>query len=72
MGSDAGTPAPLSDLSPEFLKSVPDDPFSGKPLLYRRDDIGYVVYSVGATRADDGAAGPNESDLGLRVSARQR
>ncbi|MGH9312072.1 MAG: hypothetical protein ACRD1S_02625 [Vicinamibacterales bacterium] len=67
------TPASLSELSPEFLTSIPDDPFSEKPLIYRREQAGYVVYSVGANRADDGGAvGPNESDLGLRVSARQR
>jgi hypothetical protein len=30
------------------------DPFSGKPLIYRRTDKGFVLYSVGEDRKDDG------------------
>jgi hypothetical protein len=66
-------PAGLSELTPDFLKSVPEDPFSGKPLLYRQDITSYVVYSVGENRSDDhGSVEPEESDVGLRVSARKR
>jgi len=31
-----------------------DDPFSGGPLLYKRDGAGFVVYSVGENLTDDG------------------
>jgi hypothetical protein len=66
-------PAELSELTPGFMKSVPEDPFSGNPLLYRKDSTGYVVYSVGENRSDDhGSVDPEESDVGLRVSARKR
>ena len=68
-----GLPGALPELSPEFLTSIPEDPFSGRPLLYRRDETGYVVYSVGENRVDDnGAVEPEAADLGLRLSARQR
>jgi hypothetical protein len=30
------------------------DPFSGKPLVYRRSERGFVLYSIGMDRKDDG------------------
>jgi hypothetical protein len=47
-------PEGLDKLVPEFLKAVPTDPFDGQPLRYLRRPKGYVVYSVGANRQDDG------------------
>jgi hypothetical protein len=47
-------PEKLDDLVPEFLPSVPTDPFDGAPIRYRRLPSGYVVYSVGADGHDDG------------------
>ena len=44
----------LADLVPDYLSEVPQDPFSGKPLLYRRNAKGYVLYSVGLDGRDDG------------------
>jgi hypothetical protein len=42
---------------PEALDiSAPIDPFTGQPLKYRRDDMGYVVYSVGEDGKDDGGS----------------
>jgi hypothetical protein len=50
----AGQPPPTLDaLVPEFLSSVPQDPFDGKPLKYRVAADSYVVYSVDINRADD-------------------
>jgi hypothetical protein len=46
-------PENLEILVPEFLNEVPIDPWSGKPLLYRRTDEGCVVYSVGDNLQDD-------------------
>jgi len=46
-------PAGLSDLVPSILKSVPIDPYSGKPLIYRRLDKTEQLYSVGPDRDDD-------------------
>jgi hypothetical protein len=47
-------PAKLDDLKPQFLASIPIDPFDGQPLRYRPLAKGYVVYSVGYDRQDDG------------------
>lgn len=39
---------------PEALNDSTFDPFSGQPLKYRREEGGYVVYSVGDNGTDDG------------------
>jgi len=55
-------PAKLADLTaslPKLFKSIPIDPFSGKPMLYKKTATGFVVYSVGGwDRADNGAPNP--------------
>ncbi len=47
-------PKQLSDLVPAFLPAVPSDPFDGKPLRYKTLGKGYIVYSVGEDREDNG------------------
>jgi hypothetical protein len=47
-------PAKLTDLVPTFLPSVPQDPFDGQPLRFKPLEKGYVIYSVGPDRTDDG------------------
>jgi hypothetical protein len=47
-------PATLAALVPEFLPTVPMDPFTEKPLIYRTEPGGAVVYSVGAGGREDG------------------
>ncbi len=47
-------PAGLADLAPKYLAAVPGDVFSGKPLVYRPSDKGYLLYSVGANGKDEG------------------
>jgi len=37
-----------------LLNALPIDPFSDKPLVYRRTDDGFTLYSVGYNFADDG------------------
>ena len=34
--------------------TAPPDPFSGRPLVYRRQGAGYLLYSVGGNLTDDG------------------
>ena len=36
------------------MTAVPEDPFDGKPLRYRVTPQGFLVYSVGKDRQDDG------------------
>jgi hypothetical protein len=47
-------PDSLESLVPEQLPRVPLDPFSDKPLVYRRADDDFLLYSVGFNRFDDG------------------
>jgi len=47
-------PGKLGELIPEYLESVPADPFTGKSLFYRPTTNSYLLYSVGADRKDDG------------------
>jgi len=47
-------PENLDDLVPECIEAIPLDPFDGKPLRFKKQEKGYVVYSVGLNQADDG------------------
>lgn len=47
-------PESLESLVPVYLSTVPQDPYSGEPLVYRRTPDGYLLYSVGPNRTDDG------------------
>ena len=55
-------PAGLSALSPEYLKQIPEDTFAGKPLIYKHDGKGYLLYSVGANMKDDGGIEDEDAD----------
>jgi hypothetical protein len=46
-------PASLEALVPAILSSVPIDPFTDKPLIYRVVKDGYQLYSTGPDRDDD-------------------
>jgi len=37
-----------------YLREIPIDRFSGKPLVYRVAGVGFTIYSVGEDGADDG------------------
>jgi len=47
-------PENLEALVPGLLSEVPIDPFTGKPLIYRREGEGFIVYSLGSNEKDDG------------------
>jgi hypothetical protein len=47
-------PAALADLVPSYLTEIPEDPITGKPLLYRAASDAYMVYSLGPDGKDDG------------------
>jgi hypothetical protein len=71
---DKGTwPAAADDLAPDYLESVPLDPFDGNPIRYRRMDGGLVVYAVGPDETDDGGnldpgdASRPGTDIGVRL-----
>jgi hypothetical protein len=47
-------PATLAELTPEFLRELPVDPYTGKRLLYRREPGGAMIWSPGENLRDDG------------------
>ena len=49
-------PAALTELVPDYLPALPNDPFSNSSLVYRRTVDGYLLYSLGPNRQDDGGA----------------
>lgn len=57
-------PATLAELVPAFLEVVPTDPFDGQPLRFQKHPAsGYVIYSLGRDRRDDGGR-PEEKGSG--------
>jgi hypothetical protein len=57
-------PASLHELTPSFLPQLPPDPWTGKPFGYRprppdadaEDPRGYILYSFGEDRQDNGGS----------------
>ena len=65
-------PESLDQLAAEFTAELPNDPFTGKAMIYHHDDAGYRIYSVGDNLKDDGGtvlyrSVPN-ADWGIRVA----
>jgi hypothetical protein len=48
-------PPTLDALSPQYLPAALVDPYSGRSFAFKVEPDGYVVYSVGTNRSDDGA-----------------
>jgi len=49
-------PPRLDDLVPNYLNTIPVDPYRGQPLVYRRANDRYSLYAVGSDGNDDGGA----------------
>lgn len=47
-------PGEIGELIPDFMEAVPVDPFNGLPLSYKRLGRGFVIYSVGEDKKDNG------------------
>jgi hypothetical protein len=64
-------PEKLSELAPKYLSAVPGDLFSGKALIYKPSEKGYLCYSVGPNGKDDGGRwfddDPPGDDPGVRM-----
>lgn len=57
-------PQSLDNLVPAYMKIVPEDPFDGQSLRYRRMKTGFVVYSVNDDLSDNGGAEINTEKHG--------
>ena len=64
-------PGRLDDLAPKYLPQLPGDLFSGNPLIYRPDEAGYLLYSVGVNGIDEDGHwkddDPEGDDLRVRM-----
>jgi type II secretory pathway pseudopilin PulG len=62
-------PATLEALVPEFVATVPTDPFDGQPLRFQPTEEGYRVYSLGRNQQDDGGdfSSPSRLDVGVSI-----
>jgi hypothetical protein len=64
-------PDSLDQLVPGQLPEVPLDPWTDRPLIYRRDGDGFVLYSTWSDRKDNGGRFltdiPQETDFGSDV-----
>ncbi len=57
-------PETLQTLVPEYLDSVPPDPFDGESIRYRRTQSGYVVYSIWWDGQDNGGVRRGDVERG--------
>ncbi|RKY04322.1 MAG: hypothetical protein DRP56_10170 [Planctomycetota bacterium] len=44
-----------------YLETIPLDPYSDKPLIYRKTDDGFILYSIGSNFVDDGGVPGTDS-----------
>ena len=49
-------PSNPSELVPDFIAAVPQDPFDGKPLRMKKAAGKLIVYSIGPDAIDNGGA----------------
>src|SRR5947209_7864913 len=57
-------PEKLAELAPKYIDQIPDDLFSGRPLICRLEGDGYLLYSVGVNGIDDGGRGYDDDPPG--------
>ena len=59
-------PARLSELVPDYLSSIPIDPFADQPLMYVPEPVGnepFLLYSTGRDGIDNGGALANIDNM---------
>jgi hypothetical protein len=63
-------PNALAELTPEYLATVPEDPYADGSLRYRRTGTGAIIYSVGPDGIDHGGRDFDEK-YGQRQQGRE-
>ena len=61
-------PDSLDKIVPDYIDSIPLDPYDGKELRYKKLDKGFVVYSIGEDQIDDGGKEKPEKNKESRDS----
>jgi hypothetical protein len=69
-------PDSLSVLVPKYISRLPKDLYTEQPLHYRREDAGFLLYSVGRNGVDDGGrtfdSKPTGDDIVLKIAGDRR
>jgi len=63
-------PERLDKLVPEILPSLLVDPFTGNEFIYKREKDGFLIYSLGENRKDDGGMLDDKTgkdDIGWKI-----
>jgi hypothetical protein len=66
-------PGTLKELTPEYMRTVPTDPFDGKELRFRQLQDGIVIYTLGPDFEDNGGnltrryTPPPGTDIGFQL-----
>jgi len=47
-------PDALAELVPDILPQLPQDPFTGKDFIYKKEGKGFLIYSLGENTKDEG------------------
>ena len=55
-------PESLDKLVPGIVKELPPDPFTGESFTYRPEGNGFIIYSLGENRRDDGGERESPDD----------
>jgi hypothetical protein len=52
--ANGALPETLTALAPRFIEGIPNDVIDGQPLRWKRNGAGYLLYSVGWNKTDEG------------------
>lgn len=70
LSHNGSLPDSLNVLVPSFLPAVPVDPYDGQALRFKKLARGYIVYSIGQNKEDDG--GKERPARTVKLSPEQR
>jgi len=65
-------PRELKELVPDYVETLPVDPYDGSSIKYKKIGDGYIVYSIGDDQKDDGGIPDPKPILGLYRPSRYR
>ncbi|MDR1925439.1 MAG: hypothetical protein LBQ66_13795 [Planctomycetaceae bacterium] len=65
-------PDKLELIAPKYIDVIPEDPFTSKELTYKKIDNGYILYSFGQNKIDDGGDNSKSYDPKDIVVERKR
>lgn len=60
-------PEKLDQLIPQYIQKIPIDPFDGNRLRYKKTSEGFIVYSIGIDKIDDGGLNTKMSKRSGRI-----